>query len=217
MKRAAVLIAILSGVAAAGAYEIQLFWSTTGISDPNLMYSTALTNFQPAYQPPTPVSEMVGGTYDLFLWGTFPFVYIRGLDLKWGPGNTAPHAQNVAYRHKWGNTSPAKRWDGSAGILLDGVMAAVTASGISWPPYRLMEPQGSFLIGAARITGAAGQHAIISLDGPTRGLGIANPRYEQVTPDVLPADLVFVAGPVTGLPEPSAVVLLIAALLLRRR
>ncbi len=226
MKRAAFLLVVaVCLVATAGAVDFTLFWSLTGISDPNLRYSSALTNFQPAYQPPTPVTVVMPGTVDVFLWGTFPTGWenyqIYGLDLKWGAGNTAEHAENVAYRHKWGNQSYAKRWDGSASIPLDGVMAAVTASGIIWdtvtPAYRLMEPDGRFLIGAARVTGDPGELAVVALDPPTDGLGLGfaarDPNGNPIMPPLpnfIPAQLLFY-------PEPASVLLLISVVLLARR
>ena len=221
MRRGLVLVAILSLVGAASGAELTLFWSSTGISDPNLMYSTALTNFQQAYLPPTPITFLLPGTYDMFLWGAFPPDWqnyqIYGLDLKWGPDNTAWHYPDVAYRHKWGNQASQKRWDGSTGIHLDGVMAAVMASGITWdtatPAYHLMQPNGWFLIGAARISGQDDQVATVALDFPAPGLGIAvrdSQGNEVPDPTVIPAYLYFT-------PEPASALLALVGLLTRRR
>ncbi len=196
------------------AEEFVLFWSTTGISETGLMYSTALTDFQPAYQSPTPVPTdpngmqvLPAGTYDLFLWGTFPANWqgaqILGMDFGWQ--GDATHTPNAAYRHKWGGGS-AKRWDGSLGIPLDGVMAAITATGITWTaPYHLMEPDGRFLIGAAQISGTPGQQAIIGQNGH---IAVLPPQERD--PTVVPAVVTFT-------PEPTNLLLLTTASLLIRR
>jgi hypothetical protein len=223
MRKVAILAAALAVlVGAANAEEINLFWSSTGLSGVNLTYSTALTNFQPAYQPPNPVGELVpGAMYDLFLWGRFPAGWenyrIYGLDLKWGPGNTAYHDINVAYRHTWGAAPSEKRWDGSSGTLLDGAMDAGSASGIIWDTnggaYHLMQPDGQFLIGAARIYGDLLQHAVVSLDSPPSGLGISvrdSFGNEVPAPTVIPADVLFY-------PEPTSILMLAVGLLVRHR
>jgi hypothetical protein len=92
---------------------IYLFWSTTGISDPNYVYSTALTNFLPYFVPwthPGQLSDpliLSAGTCDLFLWGQFSagsadYDRIIGLDLGLINGGSATHTPGAAYRHKWG-------------------------------------------------------------------------------------------------------------------
>ncbi len=167
MKKALVLVAVLAlvGTATAG---IQLFWSTTGMSGAN-MYSTAETNFLPGYALPTPVTgDLAPGTYDLTLWGritdtdyftTYPDgTQIYGLDL--ALAGTAGVGPNVAYRHKKTGAGPHDRWDGSLGILLPGVMAAVTSDGIQlvpWDNNDLYEfTTIEFLIGGAQVTGVDG-------------------------------------------------------------
>jgi hypothetical protein len=201
---------------------VQLFWSTTGLASTTLLYSTALTNFLPIV-PATPVSTLDPGTYDLYAWGRFvegsdlpPGGHIIGMDLRWQ--GDATHAQNVAYRQRVG---AVKRWDGSVGIPLDGVMAAVTAAGIYFilPPNTnsdLYFPETrEFLLGAARITGAAGQTIGLALDTDLAdGLGpfgwYVLPNGESTDPPLWPANLTFT-------PEPTALILLSALVIVRRR
>ena len=220
MKKALVLVAVLSLVGAASAAQIQLFWSSTGISDAGLQYSTALTNFQPAFVAPTPVgATLVEGSYDLFLWGRFDADWtdyqIYGIDLK--KEGAVTWGSNVAYRQKWGNPAGSRRWDGSAGIQIDGVGAAVMASGIydTMPNSNMVLATGEFLYGAAHVTGAAGQSATISLDTAALGLGIntRDSNGNEVVPDptILPATVGFVV------PEPTSILLALAGLLIRRR
>jgi hypothetical protein len=211
MKKVLVLVAVLSVVGVVSAAQIDLFWSTTGISDPALMYSTALTNFQPAFVAPTPVTQLLPGTYDLFLWGQFQADWagyqIYGIDLKFE--GTATHTPSVGYRQRIG---AVKRWDGSAGILLDGVMAAVTAAGIVNNPGHLVQADGKFLIGATNTTGALNDTLTMSLH-TTPGLGIAcrdAEGNEVPDPTIIPATVTFV-------PEPASVLLALAGLLIRRR
>jgi hypothetical protein len=227
MKKVLVLVAVLALVGAASA-EIQLFWSTTGLSNGALQYSTALTNFLPIVAP-TPVTtvDASGGptTVDLYLWGRFvdmgDYNQIYGLDLLFGGDATV--GSNVAYRHL--NPPPPPnwlRWDGAAGIPLDGVMAAVTAAGIQ--NYTAGDPANGdlylagtreFLLGSAQITGVAGNTKVMSLDlSPDTGLGIAVREYaggpDIPDPTVIPATLTFV-------PEPASILLALAGLLIRRR
>ncbi len=224
MRHAWSLVAIVVVAAPACADEgaVQLFWSTTGLADTALSYSTALTNFLPIVSA-TPVQELDPGTYDLYLWGKFvegtywhSLCHIYGLDLQW-EGN-ATHAQNAAYRHNKTGANPYRRWDGNLGILLDGVMAAVTARGVEYlvPPLDnedLYFPESQeFLLGAARITGAAGQTKIVSLD-TADGLGIA---VECVTCGGVPDPTVYPAV-LTFTPEPVMAVVLLATALLRPR
>lgn len=232
MKRALALVSLLVLVGAANA-EIQLFWSWTGMDAAN-MYNQNLTNFLPGFVPPTPVPAVLEGpdptiTVDLFLWGRFietptmpSYTQIYGLDLK----NTgAPMLQSAAYRQNKTGSGAYKRWDGSAGINLDGVMAAVTARGVEFlylpdtnNDLSIKYPEasgiGDFLIGAAKYTLAWGDHATFELDTALDGLGIAMRLIGDVDipdPPVLAADVVYV-------PEPASVLLLgLGALLIRRR
>jgi hypothetical protein len=226
MRKALVLLAVLGLVGAASADTITLFWSTTGISTTSpLLYSTALTNFQPVYQAPTPVpTDLNGwqvapaGSYDLFLWGQFQPSWvgyqIYGLDLLWDAGSTATVGSNVAYRQRVGAW---KRWDGTLPILLDGVMAAVTSAGIAWDggANRLMDPNGMFLIGAAHVTLGIGEMLTINLDtrpgGVGKGIACRDADGAEVPdPIVIPARL-------CEIPEPLSILLVLTGMLLRRR
>jgi hypothetical protein len=208
MKKGIILIAVLGLVGAAGALEINLFWSTTGINDPSLVYYTGLTNFQPAFVPPTPIIQEPPGTYDLFLWGQFPPDWagyqIYGLDLVF-QGN-ATHDVSVAYRQRFGNF---RRWDGSVGIPLDGVMATVGAGGIFYDPNipNLMLPNGQALIGAAHVTGAYSQTITMALGA--LGIACRDPNGNEVDPIVTPATVTFV-------PEPATVLFVLAVALIKR-
>ncbi len=225
MKRALTLIAtaVLAGTACADVWELQLFWSTTGINDPNYVYFAGEMDFLPYFVPPTPVEMLAPGAYDLFLWGkvTDPNnlfyahpegAQIYGLDLTFE--GDAAHGVNVAYRH--GRPYPG-RWDGNHPILLNGVMAAVTSNGILLVPYWIPDlyryEYVDFLIGAARITGTDGQVKIMALD-LADGLGIAMRDWatgEDIPdPPVLPAVVTFV-------PEPASLVLALVALVGRAR
>lgn len=226
MKKALTLLVVLAVVVPTMA-NIELFWSDTGLTNSALQYSTAMTNFLPIVAAPAAVTEKtVAGTYDLYLWGRFnegadvpSYTQIYGLDLKWeNSGGTV--ADNAAYRQQKLGSGAYKRWDGSNGILLDGVMAAVTASGVQFilPPDTnndLYNPAThEFLLGAAKITLTnMGDSATIALDATPPGLGIAM-RYigagDIPDPAVLPAT-------VTLVPEPASLALLALAGLLRRR
>lgn len=227
MKKALTLLVVLAVVVPTMA-EINLFWSTTGMSDA-LKYSTAMTNFLPGLVPATPTGPTINGlpgTYDLFLWGTFveapdlpTYTQIYGLDLKW-ENTGATVGSNAAYRQQKTGSGAYKRWDGSNGILLDGVMAAVTANGVQFilPPDTnndLYYPAThQFLLGAAQVTfGAYGQTASIALDATPPGLGIAM-RY--IGDGDIP-DPAVNAATVTLIPEPASLALLALAGLLRRR
>ncbi len=228
MKRALGLMAtlLLLGTARAD-FEIQLFWSTTGINDPNYVYNTAETNFVPFFTAPTPVESLAASTYDLFLWGkvTDPndlfFHYpdgaqIYGLDLQFA--GDAAHGSNVAYRQYLITAGgPHNRWDGSLGLHLDSVMAAVSSLGIMLVPYPFYDlyryEYVDFLIGAAQVTGEPGEFKTMSLD-TADGLGIAVRDIftgeDLPDPPVLPAIVTFV-------PEPASLVLALVALVGRRR
>jgi len=223
MKKALALVVVLAVVGTASAdLAIQLFWSTTGKTGA-LQYSTALTNFLPIASA-TPVSSLPAGTYDLFLWGRFvdtdgaeAYTQIYGLDL--AKSGTATYGTNVAYRHNKTGAGSYKRWDGSLGILLDGVMAAVTARGIEYLPASdvgnndiYFKDTLEFLIGAANVTGAAGQNATVSLHNPP-GLGIA---MRWIGGEDIPDPPVYNAF-VTFTPEPASILLALAGLALRRR
>lgn len=227
MRKALTLLAVLAVVVPSMA-GITLFWSTTGISNPALQYSTAQTNFSPAFVNATQAPATLDpGTYDLFLWGQFgadipAYAQIYGLDL--ANTSTATVGDNVAYRHLRPSPPPAMawhRWDGSQGIALDGVMAAVTSQGIQF--YQpgdtlgdLYNPaDGTFLIGAAHVTGAAGQILQYSIDNGPGGLGIAV-RPGPGEPDITP-DPVVTPATVTFIPEPASMLLLALGALLRRR
>jgi hypothetical protein len=208
LKKGFLLVTILGFVGTASASQINLFWSTTGISDPNLMYSTALTDFQPVFVPPTPTTGGPAGAYDLFLWGQFPADWagaqILGLDLEFQ--GDATHDVSVAYRQAWGTHQT--RWDGSAGIALDGVMAAVAAGGgIIDTPGNLVQADGAFLIGVARAVGTDGQ--VLTMD--CLGIACRDPNGNGVVPTVTPATFWF------DIPEPASVLLVLAGALSRRR
>jgi hypothetical protein len=217
---------VLAAVTSASA-NIELFWSSTGINDPALRYSTAATNFLPAFVPPTPVIQVAPGTYDLFLWGRFnedadlpSYTQIYGLDLKWGAMSGVTIGPNVAYRHYFPEYS--RRWDGSHGILLDGVMAAVTARGIMFilPPDTnndLYYPAThEFLIGAVQATFLQPWPTLtIELDATPPGLGIAMRHIgdgDIPDPAVLPATL-----PVFPEPGGEMLLTLLAAFGMRAR
>lgn len=229
MKKALTLVVLAMVVPAMA--EIQLFWSWSGINDPSLQYSTALTNFLPAFVPWTgPVTEVDTPDVDLFLWGRFietptmpSYTQIYGLDLKFeGAGE---FVQSVAYRHNKTGSGAYKRWDGANPILLNGVMAAVTARGIEflYQPdtnndlsikYDASTGYSDFLIGAAKLHfNALGDVATVSLD-TADGLGIA--MREIQGPDI--PDPPVLAASVTYIPEPASMLLLgLAGLLIRRR
>ncbi len=225
MKKALALVALLAVVGSVSAaidpadFHIQLFWSTTGKSGA-LQYSTAMTNFLP-FDAPTPVADLAPGSHDLFLWGRFvddddsySYTQIYGLDL----AKSGTFGSNVAYRQNKTGSGAYKRWDGSAGIALDGVMAAVTARGIEYilPPDTnndlYLPASKEFLIGAANVTGADGDVAVVSLD-VAEGLGIAM-RWiggEDIEdPEVYSATVTFT-------PEPASILLALVGLALRRR
>jgi hypothetical protein len=111
-------------------------------------------------------------------------------------------------------------WDGSNGISLDGVMAALTARGIEYliPPDTnndLYYPATQeALLGAARVTGMVGQTVVMELD--SNGFGIAVRRDPQppewVDPEVTPAIVTFVPEPASGM----CAVLVIVAVRWRR-
>ena len=192
---------------------------------------------------PTSVTSLVAGSYDLFLWGDSPYLpewhvrstapthytdnkfQIYGLDLKWDATSTATVGDNVVYREDDG--AGTARWQGDQPIPLDGVMAAVNSAGIAldagWGKFGtqwfhtemswLEQFSGKYLLGAAHVTGTAGQVLSMSLDtAVTGGKGIACrlDGDEIPDPDVMPAVLTFT-------PEPLSFVLLLAGLALRRR
>lgn len=218
------VLAALFGGARVAPGEIILFWSTSGITNTNFRYSTALTNFLPHFVPPTPVTELTAGTYDLFLWGLFietPTMpagsHIYGLNLKF-EGDAAV-VQSVAYRQNKTGAGAYRRWDGSVGLVLDDSVAAITARGIEFllPPdfnNDLYYPATQqFLFGAARVTGAVGQQKTVALEIESLSGGIAM-RWGMID---LPDPPVFSAV-VTFVPEPAAgAALVLTALLLRRR
>ncbi len=226
MWRTALLWGILAIPPTATA-EIRLFWSTTGITNSAYVYSTALTNFRPYFTTPTPIpnNELSPGAYDLFLWGKFieepnmpSYSQVYGLDLKFE--GTATHTANVAYRQNKTGSGAYKRWDGSLGLALDDVMRAITARGIEFilPPDTnndlYFPATQEFLVGAARVTGAAGDTKVVSLHSPEEnppGLGIAV-RWGGLDrePQVFPAVVSFT-------PEATTVFAFLPALLRRRR
>lgn len=207
-------------VGSAQSENINFFWSTTGLANSALLYSTALTNFLPIMSS-TPVTELPAGTHDLYLWGWFEASYwfpeytqVYGIDLEFA--GTASHAENVAYRQYKTGSGAYKRWDGSVGIPLNGVMRAITARGIEFifPPDTnndLYFPSTQqFLLGAARVTGEPGQVLSMAL-GP---LGIAA-RIFNGGGEPLPPTIAF--APVTFTPEPGTLLLLVCGLVGHRR
>jgi hypothetical protein len=214
------LVLLVGAVHAPG--EIILYWSTTGITNSSYFYSTAQTNFRPYFVPPTPVTELPAGTYDLFLWGRFveaddlpAYVFIYSLDLRFE--GDAALAENAAYRHRKTGAGAYKRWDNTVGIPLDGSMYAILGNGIEFMylPYtnhdlsifhNPSDGYADFLIGAARITGAGGHFETASLDGAAgQGIGVSHFNHEPLPdPEVVPATILFT-------PEPAA---LVAVLLL---
>jgi hypothetical protein len=202
------LLAALACVPLASA-DIQLFWSTTGISSPAMYYYTAETNFAPWFVPythPAPLSSpllLVPGTYDLFLWGQFAagsqdYDQIYGLQLQLT--GSATFAENVAYRQRG-------RWGSGPGIPLNhGVMAAVTSRGlVNTPPSDpssdplFIPADRTFLIGAAHVTLAPNTSLEASLD-PAHNIAILDPDGNTYSPDppVWPADVTSIGAPPTG-------------------
>jgi hypothetical protein len=217
--RLIVLLGLLLACAPAEA-GVQLFWSTTGLADPGMTYSTALTDFRPIVRP-LPVDVLIPGSYDLFLWGRFiqnndpndpnylpMYSAVIGADLAFQ--GDAQHGVNVAYRHKWGTSPGQRRWDGSAGIALDGVMAAIGACGIRFtlpgdPDVDLyFSDTHEFLVGATQATGLPGQRLTMVSDG----LAI----YYPVPPGEQTPPLVAEPATVTFVPEPGAAGLVLVAL-----
>ncbi len=202
MRKELVLVAVLGLVGVASAAEINLFWSTTGISDSNLMYYTAMTDFQPWFVPPTPTTGGPAGAYDLFLWGQFPADWagyqIYGMDLQF-QGN-ASHDVNLAYRQRG-------RYPQGPRIPLDSVM-----SNITYTPGNLVQEDGAFLIGIAHAVGTAGEVLTMALHtAPGLGIACRDANGEEVPdPTVTPATFTFV-------PEPASVLLVFAVALIRRR
>ncbi len=222
MKKLGLGLLACAVVATADA-RIELFWSTTGLVNNGLRYSTDLTSFLPIVSA-TPVSELPFGTHDLYLWGRFiedanmpAYTQVYGLDLRIQVSGAAGYAENVAYRHALLTSGPYRRWDGSLGIMLDGVMAAVTGRGVEFilPPdtnHDLYFPDShEFLLGALHATSPADGTITVALDSDD-GLGIAM-RYiggdDIPDPLVTPAVIAFV-------PEPAAL-LVLGALSFRRR
>jgi hypothetical protein len=210
-----VLMGVLTPAVWASPGGVALFWSTTGLANSSMQYSTALTNFLPIISA-TPVSELPAGTYDLYLWGRFiegwlvePYGRIWQLDPAFA--GDASHAENVAYRQYKTGAGAYRRWDGTLGIPLDGLMGAVTARGIEFiiPPDTnndLYFPASyEFLLGAARVTGAPGQVQIVDVT-----LIRFNPAGYDPLPENSPAVLTFT-------PEPAAGLLVVLGALLRRR
>ena len=208
MKPGTLLLALLVPATLASEGGVTLFLSTTGLANSSMRYSTALTNFLPIISA-TPVSELPAGTYDLYLWGRFvegwlvpPDSNIYGLNLEFA--GDAAHVENVAYRQNKTGSGAYKRWDGSQGIPLDGLMGAVTARGIEFiiPPETnndLYFPATyEFLLGAARVTGAPGQAKIVDFE---------HIAFRQFDPwDPLP---VLIPAVVTFTPEPATAVAVI--------
>jgi len=227
MKKTLLVVALLVGVSAASA-DINLFFSSTGMSDA-LKYSTTLTNFLPGFEASTPIgATLPEGSYDLFLWGQFvnepDYNQIYGLQLQIQGSAAYDANKSVIYRHNKGNPNAYKRWDGALPVYVhNGVMAAVTARGIvNWtaadpvPNDLVTLPSGSegtkFLLGVVRVEGAtAGQDLTVSLNPQ---LGIAVHDADGVTipdPPVNSATVSFV-------PEPASLLLLgLAGLAIRRR
>ena len=189
--------------------EIRLFWSTTGLANTSLRYSTALTNFLPIVSA-TPVAELAPGTYDLYLWGQFiegwdlhAWIWVYGVDLAFA--GDATYAENVAYRQNKTGAGAYRRWDGSLGIALDGLMWATTSRGIEFnlPPvtnsYLYFPESAQFLLGAVRVTGAAGQNFTMTRTGP--GFWYWDPDVfdPPAYPTFSPAVLLFTPEPAGGL------------------
>lgn len=224
MRRMGLVLAVVAGVGVAEG-RIELFWSPTGLVNTSLLYSTALTSFLPIVSA-TPVSELPFGTHDLYLWGRFvedanmpAYTQIYGLDLKIQVSGAAGYAEKVAYRHQpLTETGPYKRWDGSLGIPLDGIMAAVTARGIEFilPPDTNLDlyfpDSHEFLVGALHATSSAEGAITVALDSAD-GMGISM-RY--IGGDDIPDPLVTPAV-VTFVPEPVGLWLVLAAVVRRRR
>jgi hypothetical protein len=206
MKRTLKLIVAvaLAGTACADVWEIQLFWSTTGINDPNWVYNAAETNFLPYFVPPTPVYSLPAGTYDLFLWGqvTDPndlFFHhpegarIYGINL--GFGGDATYDVSVAYCHRKLPPGAYRRW-GQCCLPLNAPLGALS-HGITFVPYPINDLYRyqfvDFLVGAARITGDAGEYKTMSLDGIGIGMRDLGSGEDIPDPPVLPALVTFVA------------------------
>jgi hypothetical protein len=147
--------------------EIELCWSTTGVSNPSLVFSTAQTDFLPYLQAPTYITQLPPGTYDLFCWGRFvetptmpsdTQLYNLGLQFM----GTATHSISVAYRQNKAGSGAYRRWDAPGGLALDDHLAAVTARGVEFlAPGNsnsdlYLQGSNEFLLGAVRITGVAG-------------------------------------------------------------
>jgi len=244
MKKALTLMVVLAAVVPTMA-GIDLFWSTTGMSDA-LKFSTELTNFLPGFVAPTPVTEVAWtgdpGAYDpgnpatyqdLFLWGKFNlqpdpgqpdylpyYAQIYGLDLKFG--GAAVREESVSYRHNKTPPPPTwRRWDGSQAILLDGVMAAVTSKGIQFydpstsNPDIYLNATGEFLIGAVRVKGANLQDQL-EMSLDDVPPGLGIAVREYEGGPNIP-DPTVTPGTVTFVPEPASMLLLALAGLLRRR
>mgnify|MGYP000206359685 CR=1 FL=1 len=227
MKKTLLVVALLVGVSAASA-DINLFFSSTGMSDA-LKYSTALTNFVPGFAAPTPIGATLDeGSYDLFLWGQFvgqnDYDQIYGLQLQIEGSAAYDANKSVIYRQNKGAPNAYKRWDGALPVYVhNGVMAAVTAQGIfNWtatdpqPNDLVVRPSGSegtkFLLGVVRVEGAtAGQNLTVSLNPQ---LGIAVRNSDGVT---IP-DPTVNSATVSFIPEPASLLLLgLAGLAIRRR
>ena len=223
MRRMGLVVAVCALVGAAEG-RIELFWSTTGLSNTSLLYSTALTNFLPIVSA-TPVSNLPAGAWDMYLWGRFveepdlpTYTQIYGIDLRIETSGGVSYTDNVAYRQYKTGFGAYKRWDGTLGRPLDGVLAAVTARGIEFilPPdvnSDLYFPEShEFLLGAIHTTSAGLGALTVSLDVDD-GLGIA---VRIIGGETIPDPLVTPAI-VTFLPEPSTALLALAGLALRRR
>ncbi len=229
MKKTLLAVALIAGVSAASA-DINLFFSSTGMSSDALKYSTALTNFLPGFTGPTPIGPTLDeGSYDLFLWGQFvnenDYDQIYGIQLQIQGTAAYDGTKSVIYRHNKTTPPPAyKRWDGAQPVYVhNGVMAAVIARGIvNWtssdvnPGDLVTLPTGSegtkFLLGVVRVENAtAGQELTVSLN-PQLGIAIRN--AEGVTIPDPPVN----SATVTFVPEPASLLLLgLAGLAIRRR
>ncbi len=223
MRRMGLVLAVCAVVGVAEG-RIELFWSTTGLSDTSLLYSTALTNFLPIVSS-TPVTELPAGAWDMYLWGRFveepdlpTYTQIYGIDLEIQTSGSVNYGSNVAYRQNKTGFGAYKRWDGTIGRPLDGVVAAVTARGIEFilPPDTnsdLYFPDShEFLFGAIHATSSGFGTLTVALD-TADGLGIAVRIIGGETiedPLVTPAVVTFV-------PEPAAALLALAGLAVRRR